>query len=146
MYCNLYIYLAPYEYYNSSMGTRCYCVVWASATNAAAWLRYRTDYCAFRLERREPHGVPSPCGHNRMVCAIVCLTVMPSFSDLTNVQLSATVSRPTIAARLISRCAARRRHYRPIIKKVLDRQWKSNPQPSEVDKDLRLIQLSYHGL
>ena len=28
-----------------------------------------------------PHGVPSPCGHSYMVCATVCLTVMPSFSD-----------------------------------------------------------------
>ena len=51
----------------------------------AAWLRHRTDYCDFLLERREPHGVPSPCGHNCMVCAIVCLSVMPSVSDITDV-------------------------------------------------------------
>ena len=36
-----------------------YCVIWAMATIAAAWLKHKTDYCAFLLERREPHGVPS---------------------------------------------------------------------------------------
>ena len=39
----------------------------------------------FLLERREPHGIPRPCGHSCMVCATVCLAVMPSFSDITNV-------------------------------------------------------------
>ena len=71
----------------SSLGLHC-CVVWASATNAAAWFRHRTDYCAILLERREPHGVPSPCGLSCMVCATVCLTVMPSFSDITDVSTS----------------------------------------------------------
>ena len=78
-------FLAPTSIIYSSMGPRCYCVVWASATNTAAWLRHRTDYCAFLLERLEPHGVPGPCGHSCMVCATVCLTVMPSFSDITDV-------------------------------------------------------------
>ena len=68
----------------SSPGPRCCCVVWASATIAAAWLRHRTDYCSFLLERREQHGVPSPCGHSCMVYVTVCLTVMPSFSDITD--------------------------------------------------------------
>ena len=68
-----------------SPGHRCCCIVWASAINAAAWLRHKTDYCAFLLERREPHGVPSPCSHTCMGCAAVCLTVMPSFSDTTDV-------------------------------------------------------------
>ena len=45
--------------------------------NVAAWLRHRTNYCAFLLERHEPHGVSSPCGHRCMVCATVCLTIMP---------------------------------------------------------------------
>ena len=40
-------------------GPRC-CVVIASAIIVAAWLRHRTTYCALLLERREPHGVPSP--------------------------------------------------------------------------------------
>ena len=61
-----------------STGLRCYCIVWASATNAAAWLRHTKDYCAFLLERREPNVVPSPCGHRCMVRAAVCLTVMPA--------------------------------------------------------------------
>ena len=39
----------------------------------------------FLLERREPRGVPSPCGHSCMACATVCLTVVPSFSDTTDV-------------------------------------------------------------
>ena len=68
----------------SSLGSRCCCVIWTSATIAAAWLRHGTDYCAFLLERREPDGVPRPCGHSCMACATVCLTVMPS-SDITNV-------------------------------------------------------------
>ena len=68
-----------------STGPRCYCVVRASATIAAARLRHRTDYCAFLLERREPHGVPSPCGYSCMMCATVCLKVMQSFSDITDV-------------------------------------------------------------
>ena len=29
--------------------------------------------------------VPSPCGHSCMVCATVCLIVMPWFSDITDV-------------------------------------------------------------
>ena len=84
----------------SSTGARCYCVVWASATNAAAWLRHRTDYCPFLLERREPYGVHSPCGHRCMVCATVCLTVMPSFSVIIDGSTikSVTVSRPTEVA------------------------------------------------
>ena len=43
------------------------------------------DYCAFLLERHEPHGIPSTYGHSCMVCANVCLTVMSSFSDITKV-------------------------------------------------------------
>ena len=92
----------------SSTGPRCSFVVWASATNAAAWLRHRTDHCACLLEKREQHGVSSPCDRRCMVCATVYLTVMPSFSDMTDVmsvmsetinhQPSATVSRPTEAA------------------------------------------------
>ena len=34
-------------------------------------------------------GVPSPCGHSCMVCATVCLTAMPSFSDISDFQQSA---------------------------------------------------------
>ena len=33
----------------------------------------------------KPHGIPSLCGHSYMICASVCLTVMPSFSDITDV-------------------------------------------------------------
>ena len=43
-----------------------------------SWLRHRTYYCAFLLERREPHGVPRPCGHR---CVCVCATVCHCFSD-----------------------------------------------------------------
>ena len=39
----VFIYLAPYEQLYSSTGLRCYCVVWASASIPAAWLRHRTD-------------------------------------------------------------------------------------------------------
>ena len=76
-----------YEYYILLNGPRCYCVVWANTTIAAAWLRYRTDYCAFLIERREPHGVPSPCGLRFMVYTTVCINaiVMPSFSDKTDI-------------------------------------------------------------
>ena len=75
-------YLVPYEYYILLCGTRCRCVVWTSATIAAAWLTQSSDYCAFLIERREPHGVPSPCGYSCTVCATVYLTVMPSLSDI----------------------------------------------------------------
>ena len=76
---------SPYEYYILPTGSCCCCVVLVSTTNTAAWLWHRMDYCALLLERREPHGIPSPCGHSCMVCATVCLTVMPSFWDITNV-------------------------------------------------------------
>ena len=56
-------------------------IVIVSYETAAAWLRHRTVYCAFLPERREPHGVPSVCGHSCMVYPTVCQTVMPSFSD-----------------------------------------------------------------
>ena len=69
----------------SSSRPHCYRVVCASATNVAAWLRHTTDYCAFLLERGEPHGVPSPCGHSFMMCATDCLTFMPLFLDITDV-------------------------------------------------------------
>ena len=42
-----------------------------------------TDYCASLLERREPHGVSSSCGHSCVLCATVCPTVMPLFSEIT---------------------------------------------------------------
>ena len=43
MKCNLYTYLAPYEYniLHIRPGLHCCCVEWASATIAAAWLRLR---------------------------------------------------------------------------------------------------------
>ena len=91
-------------------------VVWTSATNAAAWLRHRTDYCAFLLERREPHGVRSPCGHSCTVCYIVCLRVMPSFSDITGVSVIGHSFKTGRSRTPISRRAVRRRHYTPIIK------------------------------
>ena len=47
----------------------------------------RIIFCAFLLERREPRGVPSKCGHSCMVCASVYLTVTPSFSDITDVSI-----------------------------------------------------------
>ena len=78
MSCNLCIYLAPSSIIYSSPGPHCCCVVWASATHAATWLRHRMN-CTFLLERREPNGVPSPCGHSCMVCATVCLTVVIVF-------------------------------------------------------------------
>ena len=68
-----------------SIPGHCCCVVWARATIAAAWIKRGRDCCAFLLERREPHGVPSPCSHSCTACATVCLTVVPSFSDITDV-------------------------------------------------------------
>ena len=81
-----FVYLfSPNKYYILLIGARCCCVIWASITNLAAWLGHWTDYCAFRLERRVPHGVHSPYWYSCMICATVCLTVMPSFSDITDV-------------------------------------------------------------
>ena len=70
----------------SSLGLRCYYVVRASTTNVAAWLRHRID-CAFLLERHEPYGISSSCAQSCTVCvyATVCLTVIPLFSDITDV-------------------------------------------------------------
>ena len=51
-----------------------------------------TERIIVLLERREPHGVRSICGHSCTMCATVCLTVMPSFSDA--FQLSATIYIP----------------------------------------------------
>ena len=101
----------------SSPGPRCCCVVWASATTAAYWLRHRTDYCACFLERREPHGVPSSCDHSCMVCANVCLTVMPSFSVITDVSPmghSFKIDRSrTPLFHVMQYGDERRRYYRP---------------------------------
>ena len=36
-------------------------------------------------EMREPHGVSSPFDHGCKVCVTVCLKIMPSFSDITDV-------------------------------------------------------------
>ena len=49
------------------------------------WLRQRLNYCAFLLKRHEPYGIPSPWSYSYMVCATVCLTVMPPFSGITDV-------------------------------------------------------------
>ena len=113
----MYLFRPPTSIIYSSPGPRCCCVVWASATNAVAWLWHRTDYCAFLHERREPQGVPSPCGHSCRVCAIVCLTVMPSFSDTTDVSTTGH-SFKTDRSRtpLFHVAQVRRRHYRPRIK------------------------------
>ena len=118
MWCNLSIYLAPCEYYIVLTGPRCCCVVWASATMAAAWLRHRTDYCAFSFERREPHGIPSSCiwpqlygvpiAHVATVVWCVLLFVEQlchHFQTSPTFQLSATVSRQTVVAPLILRRA-----------------------------------------
>ena len=61
------------------------CAMWASANIATAWLIHRIDVCSFLPERREPHGVPSPYDHSCIVCVTVCLTVMPSSSNITEV-------------------------------------------------------------
>ena len=81
-----FVYLfSPYEYYILHTGAPLLLCRMSQRHISAAWLRYRTDYCAYLLERRKPHGVPSPCGHSCVACATVCLTVMPSFSDTTDV-------------------------------------------------------------
>ena len=69
----------------SSLGPHCCRVVWASTGIAAACLRHRTSYCTFLLKRCEPHGIPSPRSHSYMVHITVYLTVMSSFSDITNI-------------------------------------------------------------
>ena len=87
VYSNLCIYLATYEYRIPltaaplmlyRMGQRHYC---------GSCLDTELIIVPFLLERREPHGVSSPCGHRCMVCATVCLTVMPSFSYITDVSI-----------------------------------------------------------
>ena len=115
-------------------GPRCCCVVCASAIIVAARLRHRTDYCAFNLERREPHGVSSPCGHSCMVCATVCLTVMPSFLDITDVS---TIGHSFQTDRSRTPLFHVAQYEDDIIGRELNlrkrpgRQWESNPQPSE---------------
>ena len=64
MSSNLLIYLALTSIIYSSPGHSCCCVVWVSAAIAAAWLRHRTDYCAFFLGRFEPHRLSGSCGHS----------------------------------------------------------------------------------
>ena len=92
MYCNLCIYLAPYEYYiPSSPGPSCYCVA-----PLLRQLGFDTERIIVHFSSKgvEPHhGIPSPYGHSCTVRATVCITVMPS-----TFQPSATVSRPTEAA------------------------------------------------
>ena len=110
------------------------CVVCSSATNAVARFRHRTDYCAFLIERREPHGVPSPCGHSCVVCAIVCLTVVPSFSDTTDVLTIGHSSKTDRSRTPLFHVA---QYGDDIIgrelnlRKLPGRQWESNPQSSE---------------
>ena len=139
----------------SSTELRCCCVVWASATIVAARLTHRTDYCAFLLEWREPHFVPNPCGHSCMVCPTVSLTVMPSYSDITDVsnicQSFRTNNRRTLlfhVARYKDDIICRKLNLDencPVVSGV------SNQQPfepwTEVDKDSQhLNQLGYRCL
>ena len=82
----------------------------------------------------KPHGVPSPCGHNCMLHATVCLTVMPLFSDITKVSTIGQFQEWQKPHPLISCCAVQTRYYRLRIKsrwKLPGRQWELNPQPSE---------------
>ena len=104
----------------------------APPLRAAAWLRHRTEYCAFLLQRHEPHGVPSPCRHNCMVC--YCLSnsyaIISDITDVSTISQFQDQQKPHL---LISRRAVRRWHYRPRIKsgwKLPCWQWKLNPQPS----------------
>ena len=131
------IYLAPTSITYSAPRPRCSCVVWASATNATAWLRNRTDYCAFLLKRCEPHGVPSSCGRSCMACAIVSKSYAIVFRNNRRFNY-----RPQFQSRQSPHHIfhVRRRHYRPRIKswKLPGRQWESNPQPSE---QLRLMMI-----
>ena len=97
---------------------RCCSAIRARATIAAAWLTYRMDSCAFLLERHEPHGIPSPCGHSCMVCATVCLTILPSFSDITDVSTISHSFKTERSRTPLFNVAQylRRRHYGPRIK------------------------------
>ena len=125
----------------SSPGPRCCWVVWASATIAAAWLRHRTDYCAFLLKRCEPHGVLSPCGHSCMVCAIVCLTVMPPFSDTTDVSTidhSFTMDRSRTFFFHIAQCKDDIIGRELNLRKLPDQEWEPIPQPSEQLRPMRI--------
>ena len=98
--------------------------------------------------------VPSPCSHGCTVCDTVCLTVMPAFSDTTDVSTighSFKTDRSRIP--LISRRPARRRHYWPIIKSQKTARSVAGVEPTtfrtaatDDDKDWRLYRNGHRGL
>ena len=59
----------------SSPEPRCCCVVWPSATNAAAWHRHRMIIVPISAKGVNHIAYPSPCVHSCMVCVCVCATV-----------------------------------------------------------------------
>ena len=100
MQCNVCIYLAPYEYYILHRGP--VVVVSYRPAPLLRQLGLDTERIIVPLSSKglEPHGVPSPCGHSCMVCATVCLIVVPSFSDKSDVSTirhsPATFVRPGV--------------------------------------------------
>ena len=76
---------SPYEYYTPQRGPAVIVSYGPAPLLRQRGLDTERISVPFLLERREPHGVPSPCGHRFMVYATVCLTVVPSFSDINNV-------------------------------------------------------------
>ena len=113
MQCELCIYLAPYEYYTHHRGPLWFCRM----GQRYYFSRHRRDFCAFLLEKRDPHGVPSSFGHSCMACATVRLPVTPSFSVVTDVSTLRLRFKTDIRRNpVISRLTVRTRHYRSRIK------------------------------
>ena len=56
MYCNVNYLLSPNDHYILLNGPCCCCcVLWARATNAAAWLRHRTDLMCLSHRKNVNH-------------------------------------------------------------------------------------------
>ena len=79
--------------------------------------------------RKELHGVPSPCGLSYKVCVTVCLTGVPSFSDITDVSTIGQSSKTDRSRTPLFHVA---KYGDDIIsQKTAQSQRESNPQPSE---------------
>ena len=133
----MYLFSHPTSIIYSSPGPRCCCVVWTSATNAAVWLRHRTDY---RVVNHMAYlaRVATVVWCVR-VCATVCLTVMLSFSDTTDVLTighSFKIDRSRTPLFYVAQYEDNIVGLELNLRKLPGRQWESNPQPSE---QLRLM-------
>ena len=115
LFCNVmqfFIFLAPHKYYTPHWGPLLFCRV----GQRHYWLRYRTDYCSFLFERRDPHSLPARLATDEWLLQLFVDQLCHRFHtfQLRPQHQDRQSSHPNIS-RLTVR-SLRTRHYRPRIK------------------------------